>query len=375
MIKFKTVWDVYGKTGGNNALHFWRYVNDLLFQQCSSPFSQNCTYSIMDIMDIGSNFIERCMNHTNGLLMDDDNGYLQYQIDQGQELTMDDIPTLKINNTWYAGDYTTAAIFETVCAAYPDSDRPVACDFCQNCNNVRYCLWYLQCDGKTFEEFATEKLDKERTDAPTIAPTSENTREPLASTSTAESASTTNTGPTGDEGSQAQKKSSNEKDTAEASLIRGILVGLAVGMVVTVYYGWKDYQARLVLQQMMLEYGKQVVPYKDDSLDVVYKSPRGSNSIMKVRFNPAVESVEYNDNVGGYKDNVSDTRGLGHIQEEASMTFDNSEHSSRSIDDTDEMRQVQEDSSNHSSSDYGDDNGDFSDDYNDDVRIPRIELV
>ncbi|CAB9520642.1 Vacuolar-sorting receptor [Seminavis robusta] len=158
------VWVVYGKTGGRNQLHFWNYISDSGFSQCqedsNKPFGKNCTYSIMNRLGIGTHFIERCMNHTHGLEADVDNPYLDEQLAGGKPLTVQRIPVLKINEFWYseAGAPSTGRIFRAICANFPKDEQPVACDFCKDCTDVRYCLWFLQCDGTTFAEYAASTL-------------------------------------------------------------------------------------------------------------------------------------------------------------------------------------------------------------------------
>ena len=78
------------------------------------------------------------MNHTHGVEMDDFNWYLRDQITYGKELTKSNVPALKIGGNQYRGEANTAAIFRAVCAAYPPGLQPVVCDFCKDCNDVRY---------------------------------------------------------------------------------------------------------------------------------------------------------------------------------------------------------------------------------------------
>ena len=348
---------VYGKTGGQNSLHFFRYINDLLFQQCDLPFSKSCTYGIMDKIGIGSHFIERCMNHTRGLEVDDFNSYLRTQLHDGKDLTLQDIPLLKVGGQLYEGELSTAAIFRSVCAAYPPGRQPVACDFCKDCKDVRYCLWFLQCDGTTFDMYAAQRLngggnsnhgsdgggsggnnnDNGNVGTPSPAPATSSSQPPASDNNNNQSgngnnnagAATATSSPSSpvavtsapvtvlpppppprptSNNAQKQQEEVNHDELAEDALIHGILVGLAIGLVVTGIYGCRDYQAKLVLHEISMddEYINKpdnkeldgVVDENDDNLVVHqrYRDERRTsspnNSFFHNSFVPADLSVE-----------------------------------------------------------------------------------
>jgi len=339
------VWVVYGKTGGNNALHFFRYIDDLLFQQCDAPFGHNCTYTIMENNDIGSRFIERCMDHAGGVQNDVLNAYLFDEVENQakRDLTIDMLPSLDIGGTFYYGEHSAKAIFRAVCAKYPVNNQPMACEFCKDCDDVRFCLWFLQCDGTPFAEYASQKLDlangvalgSDETSSPedegatTKAPIYETPAEPIipasapVASSNSESApatmetvpatplptsfeegeSSTPTSPTTSTTTGANSKTApldkadNEKEEA---LFHGVLIGLTIGFVISAMYGCKDWQARLILREISLDEGckpsNNGLNRSDASLgreSILQRAPRRSTS-----FTPAVASDELDDSEG-----------------------------------------------------------------------------
>lgn len=266
------VWVVYGKTGGSNMLHFFRYVNDLLFEQCHHPFSKNCTYSVMNRIEVSPHFIERCMNHTHGLDADELNPYLQEQVDKGQGITSVMVPRLKIGNYWYTGEEDTGEIFRAVCASYPADKQPLACDFCKDCSDVRYCLWHLQCDNdQSFEMFAEARLNgdnpnsAEASSSNNLALPATTAAEPALTPAPSESPAAATPPPTAvtvsdnlqssSSSSTSDEDNSNNqnKKAAQDALTSGILVGLCLGLVVSGVYACKDFQARIMLNEIRKE--------------------------------------------------------------------------------------------------------------------------
>ncbi|CAB9529317.1 Vacuolar-sorting receptor 1 [Seminavis robusta] len=251
------VWVVYGKTGGRNQLHFWNYISDSGFSQCqedsNKPFGKNCTYSIMNRLGIGTHFIERCMNHTHGLEADVDNPYLDEQLAGGKPLTVARIPVLKINEFWYseAGAPSTGRIFRAICANFPQDEQPVACDFCKDCTDVRYCLWFLQCDGTTFAEYAastlvgfpTQQNNPQDGPFPDQFTTTPVTKIPTAAPTAAQTTPQ----------QQQENANSTHKERAKDALVQGILVGLAMSVLINVYFACRDWQAQLVWKEILKE--------------------------------------------------------------------------------------------------------------------------
>ena len=339
---------VYGKTGGDNALHFFRYVNDLLFEQCDAPFSQNCTDSIMENNNVGTHFVDRCMNHSRGVEADDWNSYLEEQIQQKGDFTIDTVPALEIGETVYSGEHSTAAIFRAVCAAYPAGNQPMACEFCQGCSNVRYCLWFLQCDGTSFDMYAAEKLklgyvpvlgtdegppvseqdagnasssgvsvssipnnnddnnnnsfEANSTSGPMATPLPSEgpveTPPPTAGLTPPVKTSAPTPVPPNDESlnnaaipPDAHK---GDEDGAQEALIHGVLIGLAIGFVVSVMYGCRDWQARLILREISLEEG---IKASNDVLGGELDGTFGANrsSYFQNSFTPSEDNAEEKD--------------------------------------------------------------------------------
>lgn len=342
------IWVIYGKVGGNSALNYFRYINDLLFEQCDDPFGEQCTDSIMDNSQVGTSFVEECMNHSRGVEADDLNRYLGEQLsDNKLDLTIDNMPALEIGHNVYAEEESTEAIFDTVCAAYPVGNQPMACEFCMGCSNVRYCLWFLECDGKSFEQHAAEKLQMgyvpemgsdevvpeseqdnnvanpaltippETTQNPTNAEPA--TTSPISaapeSVSHVSTASPTATPatlkPSNTDADEDAAQDENENDVipnndnnnneearneAKEALIHGVLIGIAFGFVVSAMYGCRDWQARLILREFILEEG---IKASHGALDGTFGT---INSYFQNSFTPS-EGNNNNDNTGRIEPN------------------------------------------------------------------------
>ena len=304
----------------------------------------------MENSDIGDFYINECMKHSGGLEDDQSNGYLEEQIEIQHDLATTDIaPTLKIGEHIYTGEQSTAGIFRFVCADYPPGNQPMACEFCKDCDNVRYCLWFLECDGTKFDTYAAQKLevgflpvlgsdesfpDLEQdgnlgvesgrtpeattsnpindndlvvvnstsgpvvTSAPTPAPTAPvTTSAPSVNPTDRNSPQTTST-PSKTEHTASindsansnnhHKRGNNETAHKEAkkALIRGVLIGLAIGLGISAMYGWKDWQARLILHEMTREDRNKAA---GDGLDGTIV---GASSYFQNSFTPSKASFE-----------------------------------------------------------------------------------
>jgi hypothetical protein len=267
----RAVWVVYGRTGGANALHFWNYINDIGFGLCDNPFGQNCTYSIMDRIGIETHFIERCIDHAHGLDNDMANIYLDEQVGWAIDLNASMVPALKIGQHWYNGTHSTDAIFQAICAAYPAEHQPVVCDFCRDCSDVRYCLWFLQCDGITFDVYSAARANNgyapessstsgqytqqlppsdNTNGGTTTSPSSADNGNADSAAATANSAQI----PDGNSGEAASSPHENESGKkAKDALLQGILVGIAIGLVTTCYFACRAWQAQIVLNAIVRE--------------------------------------------------------------------------------------------------------------------------
>ena len=103
--------------------------------------------------------MERCLNEGGVFDKDEKNLELEQQLEYQQQLKLPQtiqqaastLPVMEINGKPYTGHYTVEDIFQAVCDAFPENGKPVACDFCGACSDVRKCLWKLECDGEPFD--------------------------------------------------------------------------------------------------------------------------------------------------------------------------------------------------------------------------------
>lgn len=211
------------------------------------------------------------MNHTKGLDDDTENAYMKEELNKMVDLQLGDLPLLKIGFEYYTGPQTTKDIFKAVCAAYPQDRQPVACDFCKDCDDVRLCLWTLQCNGESgpsFAEYAAAKTGTKITPAPTsVAPTAPvpvaSTPLPISNAPTpeAKSASVDDNNNSQSENEQASPSSAKykadeeakEKAEAKESMITGVILGLVIGWLISAVYACRDWQAKIVLNEITKE--------------------------------------------------------------------------------------------------------------------------
>lgn len=120
-----------------------------------------CSQQVLDELRVMPNKgdMEDCLGMAGGFDTDDFNlaleEELQYQDDMVLPRTIQEaqavLPVIEIDGQPYTSHYTVKDIFKGVCDAFPDNGKPVACDFCSDCQDVRKCLWHLECDGEAFD--------------------------------------------------------------------------------------------------------------------------------------------------------------------------------------------------------------------------------
>ena len=305
---------VGGKGGGNGILDYFRYVDELKYQQCENPFSRECTENFMEEIGISPYFIRKCMNHTNGLESDygvdsdTDNSYLNQELQKATTSSIREaiVPVLKIENLLYEFAETTEDIFRAVCAAYPINKQPIACDFCKGCNNVRDCLWRLQCDGLPFEKYAAAKMFTEQGMSSATAGDLDTTV-PAQSSATANVVEQTNEVPAAvtpipnlptsappvanAPGATAGTPSGGATKMTEAkdAMVSGLVLGLAIGFLVTAVFACRDWQAKIVLNEIAKEDLNSAA--KGIELDDTFPSPRSSQDMEDRSF----RGVRYSD--------------------------------------------------------------------------------
>jgi len=75
----------------------------------------------------------------------------QLLLPQAWDVAQSVLPILVINWIPYTGNFTVRDIFHRVCEVFPTKARPIACDFCSDCDDVRRCLWQLKCNETSFD--------------------------------------------------------------------------------------------------------------------------------------------------------------------------------------------------------------------------------
>ena len=138
---------------------FFRYLEN--FERAGCLVASDMTVCSLEVMDKISFLdyanLETCVGDLNEIRADVPNPKLDEQIEAAQKHQIDsvtDIPSLYLGGVKYTGELSTEAIFREYCAVFERAGKmhPVSCDICKDCQNVRKCLWTLECDGVAFEE-------------------------------------------------------------------------------------------------------------------------------------------------------------------------------------------------------------------------------
>ena len=115
-----------------------------------------CSFQLLDTMNdlVSRTSIQQCLEKSGGLTTDNRNLLWESQLrrlTKLQVVRVDQLPVVEIDATVYSGQFTVKEIFAQVCAAYPPNMKPLACQFCSECVDVRKCLWKLTCDGNPLD--------------------------------------------------------------------------------------------------------------------------------------------------------------------------------------------------------------------------------
>ena len=115
--------------------------------------------ALAKVPNVDAAALTNCMHLAGGLEDDVVNIRLKEQMDKQTKgvhaFTRQDVPFVRVGSQRYQGSdaLTTPALFQSVCSVFERERQvtPVACEFCSNCQGVRQCLWFLDCDGTVFD--------------------------------------------------------------------------------------------------------------------------------------------------------------------------------------------------------------------------------
>ncbi|CAB9504211.1 Vacuolar-sorting receptor [Seminavis robusta] len=220
--------------------------------------------------------VEQCMQLAGGLDADTMNVRLQEQLDRQQgQYALDNIPLVHIAGERYKGSWDVSNLLNDICDAYPTSQQlptqvnPMGCDFCRECDDVRHCLWYLECNERPFD-IDTFRSNNNGADSSntTIAP---QTNAPIATappttTPAAPSAVTTATQPPNNNNNNAPDNDDNDNDDVNttAFFMGGILAGLVFGMVPACWFARREARTR---RQISAALATRELAFRDAALD------------------------------------------------------------------------------------------------------------
>ena len=146
-------------------LKFWDYMEAFEELGCyhnnnSDASEDTCVQNALaQVPSVNPEALANCMHLAGGLQEDVINVRLKEQMDKqtkgAHSFVREDVPFVRVGGQRYQGSetLTTPALFQSVCSAF-EKERdvtPVACEFCSKCQDVRHCLWFLECDGAMFD--------------------------------------------------------------------------------------------------------------------------------------------------------------------------------------------------------------------------------
>ena len=210
-------------------IKWFEYLEAFERKQClQQPDVTQCS---MEVIEAGDHMeydnLAACVNDT-AWEMDIPNKSLEQQLSDAKSLkvTRDNtqFPLVRIGNVVHLpptpdANYTTEGIFNQYCNSFQDRTMyPVSCDVCGKCQNVRHCLWTLECDGKSFDSVQFMKDNAGKNGIPEIEDQQPQTENDAAQEATTASApETTNA-------AQQQEPSAT---TSAADLVEGPIKTLA----------------------------------------------------------------------------------------------------------------------------------------------------
>lgn len=246
---------------------FWDYLNAFEALECwksHADMGECATKALGRVIPSAPNVIHQCMKESGGLEDDNENSKLKLQIDRqkhaGTTTTIGAIPPLLyIEGTEYRGPFRVDDMFHAICQIFDEADhmRPIACDFCGNCQDVRHCLWYLECNGTPFDPdtFTSSwwpRKEPEKTN-PNNAPSSGTVTWQQPNAQGGED-NNSNDGALGadeidDSKFQDTQRNNTADDDDESSfLYGGIVAGLIVGLVPALYFAQRANRTRSILE-------------------------------------------------------------------------------------------------------------------------------
>lgn len=156
----------------SSDLRFWEYMEHLDRQQCAAGELECSREALARVEKVSQRAIDSCMRLAGGTEEDNPNVHLQLEVDHRKGANprhsygVGELPMIHVGGKKYqSSDWSVEGIFPFVCEVFDEQMgmKPLACDFCEGCQDVRKCLWKLECDGKQFE--AADFMTQEEQDA------------------------------------------------------------------------------------------------------------------------------------------------------------------------------------------------------------------
>jgi hypothetical protein len=241
------------------VFRFFEYLQGFDQEQCLEAADVTaCSLSVMDKIDHCDyqNFAA-CVGDDVELESDTVNDKLEAQLAWAKEkniVSLAEFPLLEIGSKYkYEGDWDTGAILQAYCDLFSDDNmHPISCDICLPCQDVRRCLWMLECDGTPFDpQSFLSSYGSLTTTAPTSSPSSVVMLPPvddIATTST-----TTTSSPTTSSSSQNNNEQGGQ--TANSGVILTFFVlSVVLSAVTAAFFVYRNRRTRYLMAEIQAEH-------------------------------------------------------------------------------------------------------------------------
>lgn len=302
-------------------LKHWEYLEAFETLQChqKEDMAACSKDALAQVAHTNWESVEDCMQLAGGLEQDVMNVRLQEQLDRQQEsYSLSNLPMLHIAGSLFNGpSWDVETIFDTVCQAYNDvfDMTPISCGFCRSCQDVRKCLWYLECDGTPFDTqtyIEGSKLNNNVTTAQPLAQTpindiAESSKPPETETppptwfsttdvpvppATTTATATETSASTSDTTTSTPQSTKNYNTSSSVNIsgffVGGIFAGLLFGLLPAIYFAQHEKRTRREISAALAarENAAMDQSYHDD---LAWSSGRGSR--------PAEEEMQHMEDI------------------------------------------------------------------------------
>lgn len=279
---------------------YFEYLELFDRKQClQQPGVSQCSMQVIEEVDHANyDFLEECVNET-AWNTDYTSERLELQLTEARRAgaNLANMPLVKIGDIEHprpqpGQDFTTQGIFAHYCTMFGErAMHPVSCDVCGGCQDVRKCLWTLECDGVPLDPVAflkehagengipSEIIENDAADQTTTPPAASNNdqQEP---TNTLPSP---NYGPalsaSDNSNNLAEEYEEEEEKEAKTGVIMLLVIMVVSGLIVA-FITYRDRRTKILMAQIHAQ--QMANGYRDDQsiyVDYIEDSMRGGDAL------------------------------------------------------------------------------------------------